>query len=205
MKSCFINLNNREDRKEHIEKNIKSINFFKDLERLEAVFENRGDIGCCMSHIKALEKFKDSEYLMILEDDFFIFDNNNFNLFLEDFIKIKSKTIWDIIVLTPRGKTTQKNILYNFNRLNDNQTATGYIIKKNFIPILLKSFKESLQSLKENKNPNLWALDQHWKNLQDKYIFLYYHKIFAGQIESYSDIEKRKVNYNNRFKDQIKY
>ena len=43
------------------------------------------------------------------------------------------------------------------------------------------------------------------KRIQNTYIFLYYKDIFGGQLEGYSDIEGKNVNYNERYKNQIKF
>lgn len=206
MKSYYINLKHRKDRRSHIDENIKSLDFFKDLQRIEAIYKKRGAIGATMSHIKALEKFNGKEdMVLIMEDDFFIFDKQNFLDFVKDFEEIKNSDIWDAIVLTPRGDTVEKNVKNNFNRIKNNQTATAYILKKELVPILIKNFSESKEALERRQNPDIWALDQHWKVLQEKYKFLYYDKLFAGQMPCYSDIERKKVDYNDRFKKQNNY
>ena len=42
-------------------------------------------------------------------DDFFIFNKTHFNNFTKEFEKIKDDKDWDVITLTPRGKTQIKN------------------------------------------------------------------------------------------------
>ena len=46
------------------------------------------------------------------------------------------------------------------------------------------------------------AHDQYWKRLQTEYPFYYYSEIFAGQLVGWSNIEKRMVDYNDRFINQ---
>ena len=121
------------------------------------------------------------------------------------FEKIKDNTNWDILVLTPRGNTVTKNYINNFNKINKNQTATCYILKQNMVEILLKRNKDSVLHLMKNDDPNLWALDQCWKPLQLEYNFIYYEHLFGGQLPCYSDIEKRNVDYNQRFINQNNY
>ena len=57
MKGFYINLDERVDRLEHIEKLKQKYSFLKDINRLKA-YKNKsnGLIGCGVSHIKALEK-----------------------------------------------------------------------------------------------------------------------------------------------------
>ena len=88
---------------------------------------------------------------------------------------------------------------HNFCRIHNNQTATAYIIKKTFVPVLISNFKESVIGLVKGGNPNTYAIDQWWKQLQNQYIFCYYKDIYAGQLVGYSSIENKHVNYNERF------
>ena len=203
----YINLKHREDRKTHIETMKQQYPFFENIERMEAIYNNRGDIGCSLSHIKCLTEIskKQESHYLIMEDDFFIFNPSHFEEFLKDFEKIKDNTNWDILVLTPRGNTVTKNYINEFNKINNNQTATCYILTQQMVEILLKRNKESVLHLMNNDDPNLWALDQCWKPLQLEYNFIYYEHLFGGQLPCYSDIEKRNVDYNQRFINQNNY
>ena len=199
----YINLEERDDRRKHIENIKKEHHFLYNLSRFNAIKnDTNGHIGCALSHIECLTKLKqeNNKYNLVLEDDFKIFNRKHFNEFVSSFEYIKDKD-WDIIVLTPSGKTLSK-YYKNYNRIVENQTATGYIIKNSFIDILIENFKYGTDKLKKGENPNHYALDQIWKTLQHKYKFIYFNKIFGGQLEGYSSIEKKNVNYNERFKNQ---
>jgi len=50
---------------------------------------------------------RNDKYYIILEDDFFFLNKENFNNFTKDFDKIKNDDNWDIIVLTPKGNTIE--------------------------------------------------------------------------------------------------
>ena len=202
MKGFYINLDKRLDRREHFE-NISPV--FKDIQRFPAIEYSPGYIGCAMSHIAVLKKGLniEGEYIYIFEDDFMILNMNNFNHFLNDFNDIDVD--WDIIVLTPRGVTINQNSSEKFKRIIDNQTATGYIIKKIFIPILIQNLEESLQNLLNGGSYNIYGIDQYWKKLQFEYKFYYYSSIFGGQLPGWSNIENCIVNYNERFLNQYLY
>lgn len=202
MKGFYINLDKRLDRREHFE-NISPI--FKNIKRFPAIEYSPGYIGCAMSHIAVLKKGLDieGEYIFIFEDDFMILNMDNFNHFLNDF-KVAVFN-WDIIVLTPRGITIHKKSSEKFKRIFDNQTCTGYIIKKKFIPILIQNLEESLQNLLNGESYMIYGIDQYWKKLQLKYKFYYYSSIFGGQLPGWSNIENRMVNYNERFLKQNQY
>jgi GR25 family glycosyltransferase involved in LPS biosynthesis len=204
----YINLKHRTDRKDNIEGQMKLVDI--SYTRVDAIYNKVGAIGCGLSHIKALKLAQESTdpYSIILEDDFFIFNYKKYNDFKKAFNNIADNNSWDILVMTPRGDTIEGNIdmfSYGFKRIHNNQTATGYIIKKEMIPILIDNLKEAINGLVKNLDPNIYAIDQYWKRLQDSYNFYYYKDIFAGQLPGYSDIEKRPVDYNERFINQDKY
>jgi hypothetical protein len=143
-----------------------------------------------------------------MEDDFFILNEINFQYFSSSFEKIKNSNEWDIIVLTPRGDTVineNKNEmnLNGFSRIINNQTTTGYIIKTEFIPYLYKNIKTAVEQLIQTKDLSIYSIDQYWKRLQSEHKFYYYNHIFAGQLPGWSDLEKRIVNYNERFIQQV--
>jgi GR25 family glycosyltransferase involved in LPS biosynthesis len=204
MKGFYINLDNRIDRRDHFESLKRQYPFFKDIERMSAIENEDGPLGCCCSHINALmlaEKL-DEPYVAIIEDDFMILDHNHFLQFINDFQQIASSDKWNVIVLTPRGNTLPDEDISDFKRIIENQTTTGYIIKKEMIPILLTTLKESASLQSEGVPKNISAIDQYWKRLQTTYPFYYYKNIFAGQLIGWSTIEKQYVDYNERYVKQ---
>ena len=207
MNGFYINLKTRTDRNNHIEKLKNNYDFFKNIERFEAIFDNKYGVGCALSHIECLKKLLklNDEYYLILEDDFFIINNKEFLNFINEFEKIKNNNNWDLITLTPRGDTEIKNYIGNFHKIINNQTSAAYIIKHNFIQKLLPVFIDGTKKLYNGDDPNLYCLDQCWKPLQKSSNWIYYHIPFAGQLPNYSDIEKKYTNYNKRFLEQIYY
>jgi GR25 family glycosyltransferase involved in LPS biosynthesis len=206
MEGFYINLKHRTDRKEHIEKIIDKYPILRNIERFDAISDNRYGVGCCSSFIEALKLLldKNQPYYLMLEDDFCILNEDNFQSFITDFEKIKDRPDWDMIVLTPKGNTIKRNYIENFHRIVNHQTATGYIIKDYFIKQLLPILIEGNKHLCEGHDPNLWCSDRCWKPLQNETNFIYYEKIFAGQLPCYSDNEKRFTDYNKAFLDQVK-
>jgi GR25 family glycosyltransferase involved in LPS biosynthesis len=202
MKGFYINLEHRTDRRQHIEKLIECTGLFSNIERMNACVGTRGDIACGMSHIKCLNQLSEfnEPYYIILEDDFMILNTDLYKEFEEAFDKIKDQE-WDVIVLTPLGKDIQRNYYPNFHRICDTQTTTGYILKHHMVDEFKTIFRLGVSHLLQNHSPNLWSIDQVWKQIQHNKIFLFYNKCFAGQLPGYSDIEKRMVNYNRPFLD----
>jgi hypothetical protein len=204
----YINLETRIDRKTHFETNIKSNLFFSNIEHMNAILHSPPTIGCSKSHLKILEMFENTNepYIAIMEDDFCILNQDNFNNFVTDFELIKDSTEWKVIVLTPSGNSVQgipEMTSANFKRIINTQTTTGYIIKKEMIPILISNIKECIELQLQGIPPCISAIDIYWKKLQHEYPFYYYSKIFGGQLPGWSCIENRVVNYNQSFLLQI--
>lgn len=208
MEGYFINLDNRKDRAQHIEKNIKCHDFFKDVKRFSAIEHSKGSVGCALSHINLLFKMlqMNHNYFMILEDDFQIIRPQALNDFCSSFNKIKDSKDWDIITLTPFfckpavDYSTKSMIRNNFVRIKDTQTTTGYIIKKSFIPVLINIWRVAINNLEQDRPYQIYAIDQFWKRLQTSYNFYAYRFNFAGQLAGYSDIEKMEVDYSIYYK-----
>jgi hypothetical protein len=203
LKGFYINLDERVDRMKHFENVKVTYEKIKNIKRLSAIKNSNGAIGCGASHVEALTKLlRYSDYnddcFMVCEDDLCILNDDHFNKFVKDFNNIKDEK-WDIIVMTPSGDKMPGLPYHNFYRIHNNQTTTAYIIKKTFVPILISNFKESVTALINGGHPNTYAIDQWWKQLQNKYIFCYYKDIYAGQLVGYSSIENKHINYNERF------
>ena len=199
----YINLEKRKDRKKHIEEQLKKIDYPKNkINRIDAINNKDGLTGCGLSHIKALKEGlnQNDEYIIILEDDFEWIHNKEKTL---DILKnaVNNKD-WNVILLSCNGNSKKYNKY--LNKVIDCQTASGYIIKKSYIPILLKLWKENINiRLKYNINKNNsykqynshnTALDICWKKLQNNNWFLT-NPILGKQMKSYSDIEKKVVDY----------
>ena len=202
IKGFYINLDKRPDRKVHFEGLKKKHSFFKAVQRFSAIENDNGYIGCCSSHIAAIKKCKqlDGDVFMICEDDLIIFNEQHFNSMVNT---LDITADWDVFTLTPRGDSMPNEDLPNdYIRIKNNQTATAYLIKRHMIDVLADTLQEGLDQMRKGGHPNEYMNDQIWKKLQISYKFYYYKNIFAGQLEGFSDIEKRLVNYNERFKNQ---
>ena len=209
----YINLDNCVDRKEHFEGLREKYPLLKNIERFDAIKHKNGLVGCGLSHIKAMKQLKEKAiemnlpYVVVFEDDFMIFNEEHFANFSQQFTKMSDRFDWNVIVLTPRGDTIydDKSGGIDFFRIHNHQTATGYIIKTDFIDILISTLEKNITILEKGGNPNINANDQCWKVLQDKYKFFYYRFVFGGQLAGFSYTENRVVDYNQRFKLQPLY
>lgn len=196
-KIFYINLEHRLDRKKEIIEQIKKIDpELEKTERINAVKNKRGEIGCALSHIKCLEKAIENNFdnVLILEDDFdFVKDisfvNQSINLIFKDYSN------FDIFLLSANIiKCKRLNPLVH--RALDVQTASGYIINKKFYETLLKNFKYAAKNLQEGGTKEKYSIDITWKELQNEEndFFVLINKL-GLQRASYSDIEKGHRNY----------
>ena len=198
----YINLKHRIDRKNHFLKQLNNINYPNNkIIRINAVKNNIGTLGCLASHIKALKKglTDNNKFCIIFEDDFTFIENlsvTDINNTLKECFN--TDTNWNVILLSMHGELVENQdtnkLLLN---IKQSQTTSGYIIKKTYIPILLKLFTDLYEKTKDYKTipPYDLCLDIYWKKLQDNTWFVTNPKL-GVQYASYSDIENREVDYN---------
>lgn len=201
----YINLQDREDRKQNLLKQLNKISIpSENIHRVDAIRYTPGSTGCGLSHIKALknglQEKNNNDFIIVLEDDFiWKYDSQTTINTLQNALKFKD---WNVILLSCNGHS--KPFTTFLNKTEDCQTASGYIIKKTYIPVLLKIWEHDMD-IKQKYNINKdhsygkftehnTAIDQSWKQLQnDKWYTV--NPVLGIQIESYSDIENKVVNY----------
>jgi GR25 family glycosyltransferase involved in LPS biosynthesis len=192
----YINLANRYDRRDHIEKELEKVSKIRH-QRIEAVHvPTNGAYGCILSHILALQTFLANELLdtcIILEDDFTFFDADPYvrlhNLFTSDFD-------WDIVSLAynPSGIVEPCNMV-GFKKVIRIGTTSGYIVRRRFAEKLLQNFQEAKVLMETRGRCYESCLDVHWKVLQPISKWFAFEPRLGFQCESHSDIEGKVVNY----------
>lgn len=134
-KGFYINLDESTDRKENVEKQIKDFDI-EELERFSALTDPAKFLSCTKSHLKIFEE-NEAEVLLVLEDDFQIYDVGKIKNYEFDFretlkeVMEESKNLeWDVIMFGCNPKTYLVPVT---NHLSKNFKSTGswaYIIKK---------------------------------------------------------------------------
>jgi len=216
MQGLYINLDHRTDRDQHMRQLISEHKWLSGLQRFSAIKHVNGAIGCALSHIGVLQRLQVMAelnglgYVGVFEDDLSILNKAYFLKFQTAFERIKDLPDWDVIVLTPRGDTMREATseplrMAGFLRICNNQTTTAYLIKTAVLNNFIKAYKDAVLGLLKHGDPNVYALDQYWKRLQQNHRFYYYQEVYAGQLVGWSDIEQRPVNYNQRFLQQTQY
>ena len=190
----YINLDHRLDRKQQILDEIKKLGGVSDIVRIPGIYDKkRGHLGCSKSHIRALETFIDSKHnnCIVFEDDFkFTRDPKQQ---LEDFFK--QRVSYDVVMLSNNGGI-QGPGYPGIQRINNTQTASGYMVSKQFAPTLLQNFKDGCKLLEQDyNNHGTHAIDQYWKRLQPISNWFVFDPKLGMQRESFSDIQGGIVDY----------
>jgi len=193
----YINLNHRNDRKEHVERELTELGWM--FNRFDAIrMQNNPALGCTLSHLKILENAKNNnlDYVIIVEDDI-LFKNKA--MFLEKLNKVLlSGKHFDVCVLSGNLLPPYKQFINNDAiQVSHSQTTTGYIVKKHYYDTLINNIKTGANLLLRNPlNRNKYAIDMYWLQLQKRDVWIIIIPLNVTQIESYSDIEKNFVDYS---------
>ena len=191
----YINLKKREDRKQEFLDNFPSIDESK-ITRINAhYYPENGAVGCLMSHINALNKaLQDNkgENILICEDDFYIKDMNYCNKMLDLLFQKIPK--WDVVMLgqnTIHSEDTgiETSMNEKIIQIKNSQTTSGYLIKKDYIPRLLKIYENDMNNYLKTGEWGNYYVDQSWKVLQSTDNWFSFSPTVAVQRPSYSDIE----------------
>jgi GR25 family glycosyltransferase involved in LPS biosynthesis len=197
-----INLKTRPDRLEHVTAEFEKINIKPNI--FNAIQTKDGAVGCTMSHIKCLEIAIENDYeqIFICEDDI---------TFLEPYTLLRSLGLfekkikdWDVLIIGGNVVKPYEKIDDYCLKITNCQTTTGYIVKKKYYATLLNNFRTGINKLLTTGNTRQYAIDIYWKQLQieDNWYLLY--PLTVTQYENYSDIEKKKTNYNHLMLDAQK-
>ena len=215
-KFLYINLEKREDRKKQLLENLKKVDIPDDkIERIDAVYEKfNGHLGCCKSHIKALERAKELglDSVVILEDDFvFTMDKDTVNKKLNHFLK--KYPDFDVVQFNasyPKLKDTNDE---HVKEVNSAMRTTSYVVKGHFIDQILNNFKEAERKMTEElekwlkENPNKkkyetsYAIDQHWQPLQKENRWY----LFSPEIGKDSDLQSNIMGKLEEFRNNVRF
>lgn len=204
----IINAEHREDRRLECMSELRQLGvtipddiFFK-----AKFIENLGARGCALSHAMALSEFlfrDEKPFALILEDDFSV---RSPEALISTLVTITGmKKSWDVFLLgynqaVPIDVTPIAGTL----RVINAQTTSGYLVHRSYAPRLIESFfrsAELLGTFSSLPSPNKelarhqFCLDMLWKELQIKDRFWAAFPSTIYQRKSYSDIEKKMMDY----------
>jgi mannosyltransferase OCH1-like enzyme len=205
LKNCLvINLKNNVERMERVTKELKKINI--ECERFDAINNEQGIVGCCMSHIECLKlaQKKNLSQIMIWEDDS-IFVEEDITNFSDSIIEFSNKIKkWDVLLLSGVTFRPYKEINRQFIQIYNTQCANAYIVKNHYYQTLINLFSISLKYLIHTKNRE-FSHDHIWKYLQKKDKWYKIIPNYIVQNPGYSDIEKKIVDYTEDFSLNDRY
>jgi GR25 family glycosyltransferase involved in LPS biosynthesis len=162
----------------------------------------RGIVGCCKSHIKAIETFLESNHrnCIIFEDDYLPLDVPSFG---SHFQRLADSGISYDCVLLSYNNLNSKELEGTpwLHKVNQSYTTSGYLITREFATRLLANFKEGLEKLEEGyekcgKKLHEYCLDIYWSRLMRESNFYCFYPRLGIQREGFSDIELINVKYN---------
>ena len=214
----YINLQHRGDRRRQIEQTLwgASIPF----ERFEAVNarldENKhliahcfdaticpGQVGCQLSHMRVLDAAmgRGVEHIAVFEDDFVFQGHVNPSMVQSAIQETMSRVPeWDVIVLSLniQSETVWRNVSVGFSetgrgyvsQVHEAQTTGGYIARRSIMPAMYAAFADCNVTV-----DYVTAIDQCWKPLQRRFVWVGFEPQPGTQMKSFSDIEQRDVNY----------
>jgi GR25 family glycosyltransferase involved in LPS biosynthesis len=203
----YINLDYRIDRDQNIKFMIDNILHIpsKIVQRFPAIDYSKNPnfikrcIGCAKSHLEIWEKTVSNhyKYIIVLEDD--VVPIRLAKNISHDIVQLITKypdfNICNMAYSTKEPLETDPN-LKDFYHSHNIQTASAYILNSDFAKILIETTDICIDNLSNNMDPNENAVDQCWKKLQINNPMWFVMKRSFKQIESYSDLEHRIVNYN---------
>ncbi|HEY2007871.1 MAG TPA: hypothetical protein VGH23_02700 [Rhizomicrobium sp.] len=202
----IINLAHRLDRKEECRKEMAALgwdeshySFFTARHMPEAPAR-----GCAFSHGKAIADFlfaEDKPFLLVLEDDVTIRGD-----FLASIAAATSQPgFWDVFLLAHNAAIPiARSPVKDAYRVVNAQTASAYLVGRLYASRLMEIFFRSAEMQDRVKNipspareiaSSLFRCDMLWKQLQENDRFCAQIPAVAAQRPSYSDIEKKMVDY----------
>jgi glycosyl transferase family 25 len=192
----YINLINRTDRKDHVEKELKKIGV-NDALRFNAVKLDNGALGCSMSHLKCIELAKKNnyDYVFVCEDDIEFLNPELFLTQLKKFLDLHKK--WDMALVAGNNMLPYLPVDDTCIKIFNCQTTTGYIVKKHYYDKLINNYKNGIEKLMRNPDSNEYKIDKFWGSIQrmdDWYLII---PLTIVQREDYSDIERKVTNFKN--------
>lgn len=200
--SIFVlNLESRNDRLQHINGVMESLGI-SHHKIVKAIPHSCGILGCGLSHALAMFECIDSNATTcaIFEDDFeLLVDPGEANAAVEKFLRHQPAS-WEVLMLSAHAVVpSSPSEFSHLDIINGALTASGYIVHKTFAPTLLQTFLRAAYRLNEfNCAQTVYAHDVIWKELQQSRKWFALKPLIGKQRASYSDIEKREVDYKVR-------
>jgi hypothetical protein len=196
----YINLDHRQDRNTELLGELAKTDISpQKINRVSGVYKKeQGHLGCSLSHIKCIEAFIESgkDSCLVLEDDFeFAFD-----AYRSVFTFFNQAPKFSVCLLAANEQSTEPSDRYSgCEKVLGAMTASGYIVTREYAPVLLQNFKEGAHQLERSyatgPYDGQYAIDQYWMRLQPLGEWLLITPKVGHQRRSFSDIMGGVVDY----------
>jgi hypothetical protein len=196
----YINLDRRIDRKNHIENQLKLLNW--SASRFPAILNSFGALGCSLSHQALLKYAKNNnlDHILILEDDVTFLNPSLFLNNLNQFLRTHAN--FDVLLLAGNNMGDHVRIDDCCVKVSQCQTTTAYLVKNHYYDTLIKNYETSINLLQLYPNKlDDYAIDQFWKKLQKTHNWFLLTPLSVVQRPDISDVEKRVTNYTSAMLD----
>lgn len=164
-------------------------------QRFDAIKHEKGYIGCSKSHLECLKNAIGN--VLIIEDDLvFTMDKDTLHNKIQSFLDTEKQ--WDVLILSGvviKSKFVRRGI----SRALNVQTTTCYLVNYKYIPTLIENYENSIKELERGGAVSIYALDQHWKVLQEKDNWFVMTPGVGHQVDDHSNIENKPIDYINYF------
>jgi hypothetical protein len=135
-----------------------------------------------------------NDNILICEDDFVIKDMTYCNKMLELFFDNFENDKWDVIMLGQNTIDSKDTGIETDNhekiiKILNSQTTSGYLVKKEYIPRLLKIYENDMNNYVKTGKWGNYYVDQSWKVLQKTDNWYSFYPPVGIQSVSLSDIE----------------
>lgn len=200
-----INLDHRVDRWENAQKEFSKVGILDRVKRFSAIKLDDGRIGLIKSNLEIIKNAKKNnlENVLIFEDDVrFVSDDTLKILDLAIKQTKQLKINWQLFYLGANTHTKLTKVTPNLIALN-NAFATHSLAYHKSIYDKYIDYAENIKQIKKHTDIlDVWMASE----IQSKYVALMVNPLLTTQMNSYSDIEGRVVNYDfieERFKNNI--
>lgn len=198
----YINLEERRDRKEHVENELKKVGW-DNYTRFNAIKNKHGRIGCSLSHLKVIQDAKKNKlpYVVILEDDIEFTNPELFQKLMKTFFD--EKIDYDVYLIAGNLRGGAHRVHESILKVTRSFALTGYIVKQHYYDRIIKNISEGLKQLIRQPNNGYFAIDTYLMKLQEKDNWYISYPRTVTQKPDYSDIENKNVNYNHVMLDVV--
>ena len=199
----YINLYSRKDRRKALEAVMADQGIStKSIVRIAAIAVKKGAIGCLKSHIAALkyasENFKGDNIIVFEDDVVFKMNRSETRRKLEAFWgNAEVSANWNVLMFAKniqRGGA-HKCPVPGVVRITDALTASAFAVNGDYVSTLLARKEQGLLYMTTFGFAEWFRNDQYVRPLQGRGFWYAFHPPLCVQLKSYSNIERRIVNY----------